>query len=204
MPLDALDLNVGPAGAKRPVYSSLPAELITGTGAQPKPRLRVDPGQTGFFEGRQFRTYHEMNIATASTLWGRFVTPVDVIIVKRELIVVQGNLRFALSNAGTPGGSWTAKTVYPLNTMSERPTPLYASQVAPAIGGTVTSPTEIDVVLLETGTSQAVSVSNTADEVGFAAGTYYVELRNTGANTLRGIYQVIWEERQPAASSIIY
>lgn len=202
MPLDALNVLRGPAGAKSEVYSDWPAELITGTRASPKPRLRVDVGQTAFFEGRQFRTFHEFNITTGNSVWARFISLIDLIVVRRSIVVVQGNMRFALSIGGTPSGVWTPKTSYPVNAMSERPLPLYTSQVSADVGGSVTGATEIDLAVLETGTSQAVSVSNIAEESGLAAGTYYLEIRNTGGNALRGLYSVIWEERQPPSSAI--
>lgn len=201
MALTAFHLTRGGAGALD-ILSSTPRELITGTGVSPKPRLRVDPGQTAFFEGRQFRTFHEFSIATGQSLFGRFITVTDVIVAKREIVVVQGNMRFALSTGGTPSGTWTLKTVFPVNTMSERPTPLYVAQSSAAFGGELTGQTELDLVVLETGTSQAVSVGNVAEEVGLGAGTYYVEMRNTGAQALRGLYTVLWEERQ-APSSLI-
>ncbi len=203
MALSAFHLTRGGLAAPSlDVLSDLPRELITGTGVVPKPRMRVDVGQTAFFEGRQFRTFHELNIASSTSLFGRFITTTDVIVVKREIVVVQGNLRFALSQGGTPSGTWTAKTVFPLNTMSERPAPEYTVQSQASFGGSLTGQTELDLVILETGTNQAVSVTNVADEVGLAAGTYYVEIRNTGATALRGLYTVVWEERQPASSTI--
>lgn len=203
MPLDALNLSKGPIDGKIDVYSDWPAALVTGTGAIPKPRLRVDPGQTAFWEGRQFSTFHEFNLVTGTSLWGRFVAPVDVVVVKRSITVVQGNLRFALSSGGTPSGTWTAKTVFGVNNMAERPTPLYVQQVAASFGGSVAGGTESAVVVLETAAAQAVTVDRAADEVGLAAGTYYVEIRNTGGGNLRGLYEVLWEERQPA-SPLIY
>lgn len=202
MALDALNVLKGPAGAKIEVYSDLPRDLVTGTGAVPKPRLRVDPGQTGFFEGRQFRAVHEFNIAAGQSLWGRFITVTDVIVSRRQITVVQGNMRFALGVGGTPGGTWTAKTLSAVNTMSERPAPTYTVQTVAAFGGTQTGITEVDLAILETGTSQAVSVTNTADEVGLAAGTYYIEIRNTGSGALRGLYSVVFEERAPGSTVI--
>lgn len=202
MPLDALNIQRGPAGAKELMYSDWPMELVTGTGASPRPRLRVDPGQTAFFEGRQFRVFHEFNIAAGASQWLRFIAPLDVIVTGRNLSVVQGNLRFALGTGGTPGGTWTAKTVQGINTMAERPSPLYAATVTAASGGTQTGIVEQDLAILETGTSQAVSVQSSASEVGLAAGTYYVELRNTGTGALRGLYTVVWEERQARSPEV--
>lgn len=182
--------------------SDFPVALLTGTGTDPRPRLRVDPAQTSFLEGRQFRTFHELNIPSGQSLFGRFITAGDVVVLHRHITVVQGNLRFALCTGGTPGGTWTAKTVHGVNGMASRPTPLYSPSTTAAFGGTLTGQTEIDLSILETGTSQAVAVQGTAEEMGLPAGTYYVEIRNTGANALRGLYTVVWEEYQPRSSRI--
>lgn len=179
---------------------ALPVDLITGTGTNPRPRLRVDEGQTSFWEARQFRVFHEINLASGASVFGRFNVPGDVIIRHRNIQISQGNLRFALSTGGTPGGSWTAKTVYPVNNMANKPA--YTRLVTADFGGTLTGQSEMDLVILETGTSQAASVNNVAEEMGLAAGTYYVEIRNTGANTLRGVYTVIWEEYSPRSEKI--
>lgn len=62
---------------------------------------------------------------------------------------------------------------------------------------------ERDVQLIETGTSQAVTVQSILEESGQAAATYYAELRNSGSGTLRGVYSVVWEEVQPK-SPVLY
>lgn len=195
---DALLLRVG--GRLR--HSDVPVELITGTGEDARPRVRVDSSQTGFWEGRMFRTYFEFNIASGQSNWLRFVCPGDVVVHARPIIVAAGNLRFALSTGGTPSGSWTAYTSFPLNSMGNRPEPLYTQQVQVSIGGAVTGQTERDVVILETGNNNAASAQHVSAETGQGAGTYYVELRNTGATNVRGVYSVIWEEWQPRSTEI--
>lgn len=196
--LSALLLLEGPY----PRHADVPAEIITGTGVNPRPRLRVDVSDTAFMEGRQFRVFYEFNIASGTALFGRFVVPSDVIIHHRELSVVQGNLRFALSTGGTASGTWTSRTVIPVNSMASRPLPVYQSTVTAAFGGTVSAGAEVDLALLETSNGNAPTVTNLAPEVGLGAGTYYIELRNTGGSTVRGLYQVIWEEVQPRSSAI--
>lgn len=42
-------------------------------------RLRVDSGQTGFFEGREFRTFYEMNIASGASVYIRFVSQLGML-----------------------------------------------------------------------------------------------------------------------------
>lgn len=195
---DALLLRVG--GRLR--HSDVPVPVITGTGADPRPRVRVDPSQTGFWEGRMFRVMHEFDIASGQSQWLRFIAPVDVIIHARPISVASGNLRFALSTGGTAGGTWTDKTIFPVNSMGNRPTPLYTPLVQSSYGGTVTGSTERDIAVLETGDNKATSTQAAAEETGQGAGTYYAELRNTGNSNVRGVYQVIWEEWLPRSSEI--
>lgn len=178
----------------------LPLELITGTGSDPRPRLRVDASQTSFFEGREFRVYHEFNIASGASVWLRFTVPLNCSIHNRDIMVVQGNLRFALGT-GTSSGVWTPKQVLPVNARTDRA--LYIGEITCDFGGTGTGVTERDVMLLETGTTQAVTAHASVPEQGMAPGVYFVELRNTGSGTLRGLYRVHWEEAQPR-SSLIY
>lgn len=190
--LDALILRVG----NQDEHSALPVDVYTGTGTDPRPRLRVDPSQTSFWEGREFRLYHEFNIGAGTSIWLKYVFPVDVVVHDRVLSVMEGSCRFALSTGGTEAGVWTHKTVRPVNSMTE--SPAYTKQSTVFDGGTVTGSTERDVMLVETGTSaNAVMARAEVSEVGLAAGTYYVELKNTGAGALRGLYAAHWEERAP-------
>lgn len=188
-----------------PRHAALPMEVLTGTGVDPKPRLRVDVSDTAFFEGRMFQMYHEFNLATMTGVWLRFVAPVDCIVKHRTLNLVQGNLRMAVCSGGTPTGTWLSKEAQTsgVNAMLDRSEPYYTKQVLVDSGGVVTGANEIDVTLAETGTAQAISINLDADEVGRAAGTYFIELRNTGVGATRGVLKVMWEERQPR-SSIIY
>lgn len=201
-PLDSLLLQNSPGVTQQ---SCLPMALLSGTGADPRPRLRVDPGKTAFFEGREFRAYHEFNIAAGQSQFLRFVVPapLNVIIHGRDVTVVDGKLRFALSSGGTPAGTWTPKTVFPVNACSNLPAPLYVGQVTSDSGGTVTGQNERDILLIETPTGQASTVNLGISQVGLPANTYYVELRNTGSGAVRGLYRVHWEEVQAQSERIM-
>ena len=51
----------------------------------PAQRMRVDPGQTGFFAGRMFRSYLEQIIPVAGpAVSARFTSPVDFILWQQE------------------------------------------------------------------------------------------------------------------------
>lgn len=182
--------------------SGIPRELITGTGTDPRPRLRVDPSQTSFWENREYRAWYEFTIAAGQSAWLRFTTPIDIILLGRDITIAEGKLRFAQVVGPTPNGVWTARTIYPVNNMSDKPA--YTPQMIAEGGGTATGGTERDVMLLETpNAGQAASIQAEIAELGLGANTYYTEFRNTGNGPLRGLYKVHWEERQPG-SPLIY
>lgn len=199
MPLHELTL-IDRAGFARTSDNIL--ELITGTGSDPRPRLRVDNSQTSFWEGREFRAFYEFNIASGQSAWLRFTVPGDIILHGRDITIVEGKLRFAQSTGDTPAGVWTARPVYPVNNMSDKP--VYSTFMVAEGGGTASGGTERDVMILETPSSgQAQTVRAEIAELGLPAGTYYARFQNTGTGALRGLYKVHWEERA-ARSPLIY
>jgi hypothetical protein len=174
-------------------------DLMTDGGFGPNRRLRVDVGQTGFFAGREFRTFREINIAAGQSLVLKFVVPINVILEQQGIELDSGSLRITNSVGGTPGGSF-AETLPVLgkNNMSERPTPLYAPQVAVTAGGTIAGATALDIhrVVAATATAQQSTVGNVVgDERGIAANTYHVTYENFGSGAATGTLWFIWEER---------
>ena len=168
-------------------------------------RIKVDPGQTGFFEGRMFRSYVEAIIPVAGpALSFRFVSPVDFILWSQTLSLTQGALRLRVFVAATPAGVWTALPVIGVNRMSSRPTPLYEPQVTIQTGGTFTGGTEVDSMLVRCSSNQGNSSSSNSgvetSERGLPAGTYYGVLESlTGGVTVtdaaQALYSITWEER---------
>lgn len=187
------------------VYHALfPQELLTGTGALPRPRIRVDPAQTSFFEGREFRTFKEWPTATTATYVIRATVPLDIILFELGVTVEEGSIRIETLVGGTPGGSWSeVLPVFGANTMSSRPTPFYVPQVVLEAGGTLTGGTLLDPLRAKTsGNSNfASSVGATAGaERGVGADTYYFRITLTGTI---GVFKARWEETQPASSEIV-
>lgn len=203
MPLHSLILAEGPI---REYSSDFPRELITGTGADPRPRMRVDVGQTGFWEGRMFRTFYEFSIGVGATAVVRFVAVEDFIIHKQHLTVDDGFLRFSAALGGTAGGTFVAAPTIGMNRMANRPVPNHEPLSGFSTGGTHTGGTEVEVVRLKASgaTAQAASVGETADSArGLPAGTYHLRFQNLGNGTLTGVYTLEWEEWKPR-SPIIY
>lgn len=176
-------------------------------------RIRVDPGQTGFFARRMWSLNYEFastNPIAGTPLVFRLIIPVNFIIHHHSLSVDQGGmtLRTYLAAQGTADGTFdTAYSVVSDNSMTEAPT--YAFQAAIASGGTFT-PTEgqrpITPLRVRTAgaTAQQSSVGGEAvSEKGRAAGTYYAVLaRMTGVTgDCTGVYNLVIEER-PNGSSL--
>lgn len=178
------------------VIAQPPAFLLTGTTRQ---RIRVDVGEAGFFEGRQFRTFKEFSIAAGATYTIKFVVPINIILITQGVELDAGSIRITNSVGGTPGGTFSETLpIVPKNTMTERPTPLYVPVVVATAGGTIAGATALDIhrVVAATATAQQVTVGNqVGDDRGIAANTYHVSYENFGSGTATGTLFFIWEER---------
>lgn len=180
---------------------AIPDVLITGGGEDGiNPRIRVDVGQTGFFAGREFRTFKELNIPISSIYVIKAFVPINVILFGLSVGIEAGHLRLATVAGGTEGGSFSETLpIFGRNNMSERPLPLYTPVVALTAGGTHTGGTEIDILRLKSNnnTNQATTVgAEGGDERGVAAGTYYFRLQNLSAtDAVVGVFSARWEER---------
>lgn len=172
-------------------------KLVT---SETKPRLRVDVAETSFFEGREFRTFLELNIAAGATQVVRFTATKNFILHEQSLSIESGSLRMsAVAGDGSPGGTFNvALPIIGKNRMTERPLPYYEATTTIATGGTHTNGTEVEVMRLSTSnaTAQQSSVGATvASERGLPAGTYYIRLANVGSGAVVGVYNLFWEER---------
>lgn len=159
-------------------------------------RLRVDAGQTGFFEGREFRSFLEFNIAPGASVWGKFVSPCDFILWQQRLSVDASTIRYRAFSPGTEGGVFTAVPCFGKNRMAERREPFYVQRVALSSGGTHTGGTQLDVSRVSGGTGGNAHTALMGEgERGLPAGTYYIQLENVGAQAATGVYDLWWEER---------
>lgn len=162
-------------------------------------RLRVDPGQTGFFEGREFRSFVEFSLASAASVTMRFTCPVGFILFGQSILLDEGRIRFEARTGATPVGSFSvAHPIVGKNRLPERRAPYYEAQATLDTGGSTTGGTLVEVVRVNAGT--AGGQANTAgglvsDERGLPAGTYYLTLTNIGTGSCTGVYSLWWEER---------
>lgn len=181
------------------VIAHPPFDLLTDGGDGPNRRLRVDIGQTGFFSGREFRTFREFSIAAGQTLVLKIVVPINAILAEQSMELDAGSIRITNAAGGTEGGSFAETLpIIGKNNMSERPLPLYTPQIVFTAGGTHTGGFVFDIhrVVAATATAQQSTVGNIiGDERGVAAGTYYVRYENFGSGPATGTLWFFWEER---------
>lgn len=193
--LKALLMKHGPSNKQ--MYSLWPEELVTGLGPDTKPRVRVDVGQTGFFEGREFRAFWDGTIAAGATQVLRITVPINIIVFEQLLNTDASSILLTALQGGTSGGTFTDITsIFRKNEMT--PVPAYTRQVSIATGGNHTGGTTRDITRMVSNVpgSAAASIGGVAaDERGLAAGTYYVRLNNYGASSANVTYKLFWEER---------
>ena len=173
-----------------------PAKMLT-DGDGPYARLRVDAGQTGFFAGREARTFYEFSIPSGQSQVIKVVSLTDTIVQNLVLELDLASLRLELVIGGTESGTFnTPLPIFKTNTMSTASD--YTPQVTMHLGGTHTGGTIVDVLTAISGANENKSVSQSATEnlpQGFAAGTFYIRLINTDGATAMGIFRARWEER---------
>jgi len=166
------------------------------TSEQSTARLRVDNGQTGFFERREFRISEAFSIATGSTLVFKFSSPVNFILWEQVVSCDANMVIFEAVVGGTPSGSFTTPiTVWGKNRMTEQPA--YTGQATINTGGVVTGGQIAEVLRIKSSnaTAQQVSIGSTvSSERGLPAGDYYLRLTADGG-TATGTISLIWEER---------
>ncbi len=157
-------------------------------------RLRVDVGQTGFFEGREFRT----GIDKTAPYTLKIVAPIDFILELQSLLSHDGTATFSaynesqISSESAPFND--AILVLPNNGMST--VPEYTPRITIMGGGTIVLdgvqvPREFIKVVTATATAQQSTVGgNSIKERGLPANTYYLVFTGTNYS-----YRLIYEER---------
>ncbi len=180
-----------------PLVTAYPPLVLMTDGNGPNARLRVDVAQTGFFAGREFRTFRRLSIAAGATLVIRAVVPINVILFGLDVDVTDNWIDVETVTGGTSGGSF-AETLPVFNRNNMTGTPAYSAQTVLTAGGTHTGGTVLDVLAARasSATAQASSVGNSmSDERGIAPGTYYFRVTNPGSGTATGVFKARWEER---------
>jgi hypothetical protein len=183
-----------------------PSILMTDGGFGNNSRLRVDQGQTGFFERKMWRLSHEFTGLDATPLVLKVVIPVNFIIHHQGLTVDEGGIGFRAyrSSQGTEGGTFPdVVPMYSVNFMDEMDP--YTFQGTVHTGGTFTPsapPAGVSVETIRVRTSGATAQQTTVGasafgERGLLFDTYFLVLAKLAgvSGTSAGVYTLIVEER---------
>ena len=159
-------------------------------------RLFVEDGNSAFYEGRQYFTFHEFSIAQAAVGVYKVVITEDVIMRDFFVVLDLSVARVEIVTGGTEGGSFgTALPISSTNNMLR--TPVRATTSTMSYGGTHTGGTVLDLFLLNSGNNLNQAVGAQGGEqfpTGFPPGTYYVRITNTGNATATGLFKARWTE----------
>lgn len=178
----------------------LPTELYTSLGNVPSAkRVRVEPGQHSFWEGKEYRIFKQLNIAANSTYTMKIVTALDVVLHRVEPTIDVGSLLFLTYSGGTPAGTFS-ETIPILRKNNMSSAPNIPSTTAITAGGSVSGGVLIDAVSLVSQTSSGSKSGLTVggaefDDRGVAPGTYYWVFQNRTNDVLTGVFRSFWEER---------
>jgi len=134
--LDKLLVDMGDGTHAERVEAYPPKKFLTdGDGAYA--RMRVDVGQTGFFAGREARTFYEFSIPTGTSQVIKVVSPVDTIVQIFGVELDIAAIRVELVVGGTEGGTFnTSLPIFKTNQMSTQSG--YTPQITMTRGGTHT------------------------------------------------------------------
>lgn len=151
----------------------------------------------GFGVGKEFRTFFEFSLVNNEQIVIKAVVPINVVLRSVETVITQGNIRVETVVGGTEGGDFlTTLPVFNRNNMTDKPKPLYTSQVTLTAGGTHTGGTLLDLMVNKAANgSSAIATVGTMfdDDRGVAPNTYYYRIFASEIST--GIFKVRWEER---------
>lgn len=172
-------------------------------------RVKVDVGQTGFFDGRQFRISFELDIG-ATPIWVKLVSTTDFILQDQHFSCDHGGYKFTAYRAiqGDESGTFgTEIKSWQNNFMSEAP--VFENTVSFNYGGLFTPatgelPTETVRVMSNPGSGGPSGGSpNTvggpaSGERGLPAGTYYLGFTKMSDSTVnaQGVWSLIYECRE--------
>lgn len=195
----------GHTEASRVVVAYPPSHLLT-EGLGVESRLQVDNGSTGFFLGKEFRFFYEFSVPQGDSAWVRVQVAVNSTLKFQTIAVSSGDVRFRAWRDATDNGPWSnpaSPSSGFLNMNSAAAEAFeYVGQNSVQIGGDgAADPDGVvsEVVMITTADNSnfrnSVGGASGQFERGVRAGTYHLQIENTGTGTTTGVYEFVLEER---------
>lgn len=170
-------------------------------------RLSVDVGQTGFFEGREFRWVRKLSLASGVTQWFKFNCPVPFILHEQFIKATTGHFELYVYRAadvteatpfnGAPVPSFGKNASPEREVVGEG---FYQQQSTIREGGSVTlvnadNYADFDDVKTSGNANQSTSVGGSENSQRYLpAGSYYLSFVPIGGAAV-GSWRIVVEER---------
>jgi hypothetical protein len=189
------------------------AHDIHTSGKQGFRRLQIEEGQTGFFEGRCFRSLVKIRLSRGGIVSYKFSCIEAFILEQLRFAISSGNYEVHIWSSDNVEEKVISSTPVPIfnkNLSDERrtdyagPGGFYESKATITTGGTITviDPTQFrDYVEMA---SPGLTCQKVTAEAGTstyrylpAGATFFLEIVNIGKKSCRGVVDIQWEERPP-------
>jgi hypothetical protein len=164
-----------------------PKSLLT----ESKSRLLVEPGQSGFFEGRYFRTFQKLEVPSGQSRTIRATVPNDIILFETSFSTENATIEVQLRVGGTVVGPWIPMPVLRKNTTAR--SPVLTNQVTLDYDGAHTGGAVIDLIRIPA-ENKSSNVSGDSSARGVGPGVYYYSISNQGNQTATVVFNGFWEE----------
>lgn len=183
-----------------------PDDLLTDGNGQSR-RIRVDPGSTGFFAGREFRTFYEFSLGANAIAYFKVSSPIDFNVEGLGIQVDVGECSLEAFASDVvvvnPANFNVDLPILGCNRMLQRPKDsagnYYTTGMTIKTGtATFSGGTKLDIVTVKTtGNSNQSSTQDAAvaGERGLPPGDVYLKLTNKTNALASGIMRARWEDR---------
>ena len=165
--------------------------------AEQTPRIKTETSTAAFFEGRQYRTFKELNITAGGVYTIKIDLTKDIVLRELHLQISSGHCKLNTISGGTDSTPFSS--VVPIirkNTMSS--CPVIDSSSSLREGGTQTGGVLLDVIDVQSSGWQNFrsTVGNAPyDERGVGPGIYYWKFSSvSGGGDVKGVFRCFWEE----------
>jgi hypothetical protein len=146
-----------------------------------------------FESGYSFFVSHAFTITSNTTRVIKVASTINTVVRLLQVELETVTMTMTLEVGGTEGGTFDQPiTVRSANSMSIAPT--RDSGVTMNYGGTHTGGTVIDTYFASGEKNNQQAISDDLP-VGFAPGTFYIHLKNTGNQNAVGVFRARWEAR---------
>lgn len=174
--------------------SGIPSTMKSGN------RLKTENSNAAFDEGKIFRSFYQVSLASGATRVFKFVVSGDVVLLSSNIDIDDGGIEYKVYSGGVESGTFTPLPPFRTNNMSNVGTP--GSNVQVFTGGALDTATATlnDLVRIRAANanSKQATVGALDDDMrGFPATTAYVVIKNLAgvSGTSSGVIKWQWQNR---------